>query len=356
MRLGMKPERARTVTIRDVAREARVSVASASRALSGAENVTEAMRERVLGAARQLRYVPHSGARFLSTRRTDTLGVILPDLYGEFFSEIIRGADLAARERGLHLLLSSSHADADAVAGAIRSMRGRVDGLLVMSPHVDAEVLAGSLADDLPMVLLNTEVEGGRHPCFRVDNHAGASAVVRHLAERAQCVAHIAGPLDNSEAQARMRGWRDALGEAAGPMLPGDFTEESGWRAGEAIARMDPRPDAVFAANDMMAVGCLTALAEAGIAVPGEVIVAGFDDIPIARLIRPSLTTVSARIADLSRRALERLVRLVEEPDVLEDPLETVHPEVVVRESSSPPTRSTSPAQTEARNPGRRPE
>jgi LacI family transcriptional regulator len=351
----MKPERARNVTIRDVAREARVSVASASRALNGSDSVTEAMRERVLGAARSLRYVPHSGARILSTRRTNTLGVILPDLHGEFFSEIIRGADVAARERGLHLLLSNSHADADAVAAVIRSMRGRVDGLLVMSPHVDAQVLADSLADDLPMVLLNTAVEGGGHPSFRVDNHGGAFAVTRHLAENARCVAHISGPLDNFEAEERMRGWRDALGEAAGPVLPGDFTEEAGYRAGQAIAQMRPRPAAVFAANDMMAVGCLTALAEAGLAVPGDVAVAGFDDIPIARLIRPKLTTVSARIADLSRRALERLARLVEEPDANDDPLQTVRPEVVVRETSGASTTATrSPAQTEARNTGRR--
>ena len=333
----MRPERARNVTIRDVAREAQVSVASASRALSGSGSVTEATRERVLVAARRLRYVPHSGARILSTRRTHTLGVILPDLYGEFFSEIIRGADLAARARGQHLLLSSSHADADAVAVVIRSMRGRVDGILVMSPHVDAQVLAESLADDLPMVLLNTEVEEGRHPSFRVDNHAGAFAATRHLAERARRVAHIAGPLDNSEAQERMRGWRDALGEAAGPVLPGDFSEESGFRAGQALAAMDPRPDAVFAANDMMAVGCLQALAEAKIAVPGEMAVAGFDDIPIARLMRPSLTTVSAHIAELSRRAVERLARLVEAPDAREELLHIVRPDVIVRESSLPP-------------------
>lgn len=330
----MRRTRAPTVTIRDVAREAEVSVASASRALNGSASVTEATRERVLGAARRLRYVPHIGARILSTRRTHTLGVILPDLYGEFFSEIIRGADMAARARGQHLLLSSSHADAEAVAAVIRSMRGRVDGLLVMSPHVDAEVLADSLADDLPMVLLNTEVEEKRHPCLRVDNHAGAYAATRHLAERARRVAHIAGPLDNCEAQERMRGWRDALGEAAGPLLPGDFTEESGFRAGQALAAMEPRPDAVFAANDMMAVGCLEALAEAGIAVPGDMAVAGFDDIPIARLMRPSLTTVTAHIADLSRRAVERLARLVEGEDSQDELVETVRPDVVVRESS----------------------
>lgn len=147
----MRSRRAQSVTIRDVAREAEVSIATASRALNGMDNVTEETRERILKAARRLRYVPHSGARLLSTRRTRTLGLILPDPHGEDFPEIIRGAGAAARARGLQLLLSSSHHDHEAVAGVIRSMRGRVDGLMIMSPDVDSRVLT----DDLPVVLLN---------------------------------------------------------------------------------------------------------------------------------------------------------------------------------------------------------
>lgn len=151
----MRSRRAQSVTIRDVAREAEVSIATASRALNGMDNVTEETRERILKAARRLRYVPHSGARLLSTRRTRTLGLILPDPHGEDFPEIIRGAGAAARARGLQLLLSSSHHDHEAVAGVIRSMRGRVDGLMIMSPDVDSRVLADNLTDDLPVVLLN---------------------------------------------------------------------------------------------------------------------------------------------------------------------------------------------------------
>jgi LacI family transcriptional regulator len=332
----MRTRRGRSVTIRDVARAAKVSVASASRALNGMANVTEETRDRILAAARRLRYVPHSGARLLSTRRTDTLGVILPDLHGEFFSEIIRGADAAARVRGLQLLLSSSHEDGDAVAGVIRSMRGRVDGLLVMSPHVDAHVLADNLSADLPVVLLNTRVDADDHPRFMVDNYSGALAVVRHLAERARIVAHISGPKDNYEAQDRQRGWFDALDGRRGPVVPGNFTEESGFVAGCAIARMTPRPDAVFAANDIMAIGCMDALAQAGVRVPDDIAVAGFDDIPIARLMRPSLTTVSAKIADLSRRGLERLIRRVDGTDAEEALRQDVRPEVVVRDSSVP--------------------
>jgi len=317
-----------------VAREAGVSVASASRALNGLANVTDATRERVLGAAARLRYVPHTGARTLSTRRTDTIGVMLPDLHGEFFSEIIRGADLAARERGLHLLVSTSHGDAAEAAAAMRAMRGRVDGLLLMSPHVDASLLADNLADDLPTVLINTRVVGGARASFCVDNHSGAAAVVRHLASQgAGQIAHIAGPGDNFESQERLRGYLDALGGATGLVLQGDFTEESGHRAGLRLADMVPRPTAVFAANDAMAIGCLLALDERGVRVPQDVAVAGFDDIPVARLIRPSLTTVRINIADLSRRALKRLVAVID-GDTAQNVPETVHPQLVVRESS----------------------
>jgi LacI family transcriptional regulator len=322
------------VTIRDVAREAGVSVASASRSLNGLDNVTTATRERVLGAAAKLRYVPHTAARALSTRRTDTIGVMLPDLHGEFFSEIIRGADLAARARGLHLLVSTSHGDAAEAAAALRAMRGRVDGLLLMSPFVDEQVLADNLAEDLPTVLINTRVEGRPCASFCVDNHGGAVSVVRHLVARG-AVAHIAGPPDNFDSQERLRGYRDALDGAEGLVLQGDFSEESGWRAGLRLAELAAPPAAVFAANDMMAIGCLLGLEEKGVRVPADMAVAGFDDIPVARLIRPSLTTVRINIADLSRRALERLAGAIAGEQSQQELTETVHPQLVVRESSA---------------------
>lgn len=318
-------------------------MASASRSLNGLANVTESTRRRVLGAAQQLRYVPHTGARTLSTRRTDTIGVMLPDLHGEFFSEIIRGADLAARERGLHLLVSTSHGDSAEAAAAMRAMRGRVDGLLLMSPHVDASLLADNLADDLPTVLINTRVQGGSRASFCVDNHAGAVAVVRHLAAAAGGqVAHIAGPGENFESRERLRGYLDALG-GVGLVLQGDFTEESGHRAGMQLVDMAQRPAAVFAANDAMAIGCLLALHERGLDVPRDMAVAGFDDIPVARLIRPSLTTVQINIADLSRRALKRLVAVIDGDDTQDVP-ETVHPRLVVRESSGARTAAATAA------------
>jgi LacI family transcriptional regulator len=333
------------VTIKDVAREARVSVASVSRALNGHDTVTEDTRQRIEGVAMRLRYVPHSGARSLITRRTQTIGALLPDLHGEFFSELIRGIDLAARARGLHLLVSSSHGDASEAAAALRAMLGRVDGMLVMSPHVDASFLRDQLLADLPMVLMNTPLESARYSIMNVDNYGGAFAMVRHLIGCGhRRIALIAGPEHNYDAAERLRGYCAAMARFA-PMMPtqvmhGDFTEESGNRAGRELLALKLRPQAVFAANDIMAAGCLYALKEAGVRVPDEIALAGFDDIPIARFVSPPLTTVRIRIADLGQRALERLVQTLEEPATTQASVQTLECEIVIRASCGATTNT----------------
>lgn len=342
-------------TIRDVARAAGVSVATVSRALNDSGSVLPETRQRIVEAARALRFTPSGAARSLITRRTDTIGALLPDLHGEYFSELIRGIDQAARARGLHLLVSSSHGDAGEAAAALRAMNGRVDGLLVMSPHADADFLADNLPVRRPAVLVNCGAGLPGHARFVVDNHGGALAMTRHLvAAGRRRVAFITGPDGNHESQERLRGYRDGLRPGMREIVfAGDFTQESGWLAGRRIAQARPRPDAVFAGNDMMAIGCLAALNEAGLRVPDDLALAGFDDIPIARYVAPALTTIRVPIAELGAAALEALARAVESTppvDANADPAAmaagptTVIPvELVVRRSSGtgpPPTPS----------------
>jgi len=337
-------------TIKDVARMAGVSVATVSRALNGHVNVTAQTREHVMGVVAQLRFVPSSAARSMITRRTHTVGALLPDLHGEYFSELIRGIDLAARARGLHLLVSSSHGDAAEAAAALRAMNGRVDGLLVMSPHVSADFLWGNVADDLPAVLMNTHVAGCQHSSFAVDNHGGAYAMVRHLVERGhRDIAFVAGPESNFEAQERLRGYRAAIAAllpgVPEQVLQGDFTQDSGFRAGSQIVALTRRPSALFASNDMMAIGCLAALNEAGLQVPNDIALAGFDDVPVSRYVNPPLTTVRARITELGGLALERLASEIEEP-VRGAPLhQTLRADLVVRQSTAltPPAAAIDP-------------
>ena len=322
-------------TIKDVARRARVSIASVSRALNSSASVTPEVRSRVLRAAHKLRYVPHAAARSLINRRTHTVGLLLPDIHGEYFSELIRGVDRAARARGLHLLVSSSHGDTpESMGNALRSMNGRVDGLLMMSPHLGGGSLAAALPPGLPTVLMNTRARRGVHAAYLVDDFGGARAMASHLVSCGyHRIAHIRGPRNNFEAEERLRGFRAGLGARRAPVIDGDFSEESGYRAGQAIAAAATRPDAVFAANDAMAIGCLFALTQAGVRVPQAIALAGFDDIPVARFVHPPLTTVRADVAAMGRRALERLAAAITDPRADSATVETVPVELVIRAS-----------------------
>jgi LacI family transcriptional regulator len=335
-------------TIKDVAREAKVSVASVSRALNGGSGVTAETGQRIRDVASRLRYIPHAAARMLITRRTNTIGALLPDLYGEFFSELIRGIDLAARARGFHLLVSSSHGSSDDAAAALRAMQGRVDGMLIMSAHVDDAFLRANLPDGLPTVLINSAVKSEAYGVINVDNYSGARAMVEHLLLDVghADVAFIAGPPNNFDAQQRENGYRAAMAKHASKVAPvvvaGDFTEEAGYRAGQQLLAKKKRPSAIFAANDMMAVGCMHAFREAGVRVPQDIALAGFDDIPVARYVAPPLSTVRVRIVDLGRNALESVAGMLESGD---QPIQTAAGqtfgcEIVVRETcgaSAPP-------------------
>ena len=296
-------------TIRDVARRAQLSVATVSRALNGFENVSEAARERIAAAVAELGYVPHAGARSLSLARNNAIGVVLPDLHGEFFSEFVRGMDREASRRGYLLLLSNLHAGGQQAANALKAMRGRVDGLIVMAPHLGAGEVSEALPKGLPSILINTRAGAGEHPSIHLDNAAGVRAVVDHLASLGRKrLVHSAGPTDNIDAQEREAAFRAAVAAhgVEGRVVAGDFESESGEAAVRKLLADGIDFDAVFAANDNMAIGALEALRAEGKLVPHHVAVVGFDDIPLARHM--GVATVRVRIAELGERALQRLV------------------------------------------------
>ena len=321
-------------TIRDVARRAQVSVASVSRVLNGFEKVSDETRERVAEAVSALGYVPHAAARSLSMARTHSVAVVLPDLHGEFFSEIVRGMDRVASERGYLLLLSSLHSGSALGTSALRALRGRVDGALVMAPHLSEEELAETLPPGVAVVLLNTRSKAEGRTSITLDNAAGAREVAEHLlAQGRKRIVQIAGPLGNADAQERAEAFAAAL-EADGSVLletvHGDFTEESGETATTALLAAGHSFDALFAANDNMALGALQALRKAGLQVPEQVAVAGFDDIPLARHV--GLTTVRVHIADLGEQALTALIDSIEGSGAAAS---MVHPaELVVRRTT----------------------
>jgi LacI family transcriptional regulator len=319
-------------TIRDVARRAQLSVATVSRALNGFENVSEQARERIAAAVNDLGYVPHAGARSLSLARNNAIGVVLPDLHGEFFSEIVRGMDREASRRGYLLLLSNLHSGSEQAANALRAMRGRVDGLIVMAPHLGTAELSAALPKGLSSVLINTRDGPDHHPALHLDNAAGVRSVVDHLASLGcKRLIHIAGPAENIDAQERAQAFRDAVTahRLHGEVVAGNFEMESGEAA---IAKLLARAcefDAVFAANDNMAIGAIDALRRGGRDVPGDVAVVGFDDIPLARHL--GISTVRVRIAELGERAVARLLDGLK-GDAGGDELHA--PELVIRSST----------------------
>jgi LacI family transcriptional regulator len=331
-----------TVTIRDVAREAGVSVATVSRVFNDKGPVREETRLRIRETASRLRYHPHGGARSLTTRKIGVLGVILPDLYGEFFSEVIRGIDQTARRHGYHLLVSSSHDDRAEIEAVLRSMRGRVDGLMIMSPDIDAQALKANLPESLPVVLLNCLVDGTGLDSIGIDNFRGAREMVLHLLGHGhRRIALVGGPLANHDARERLRGYRAAMREGDGDWsedleVVGDFTVRSGYQAALELLNLASPPTAIFAANDAMAIGTFGALRRARRAIPEDIAVAGFDDIPSGRYINPPLTTVHVSISELGARACERLVGgLI--PDDRRQLGEVVPTRVVVRGSCGCP-------------------
>ncbi|MEO8295825.1 MAG: LacI family DNA-binding transcriptional regulator [Gemmatimonadota bacterium] len=311
---------AATATIKHVAREAGVSVATVSRVMNESSLVAEHTRLQVLQVATRLGYVPHSGARSLITNRTSTIGVLLPDLYGEFYSEVIRGIDQTARRHDYHVLVSSSHADQHDIDTVLRSMRGRVDGLILMVPDLQVASAVAMLPERFPLVLVNCAEESRQHDAITVANFEGADAMVRHLVDLGHTrIAMITGGERNFDAAERLRGFRSALEQAALSMegdliLSGDFSETSGFRAGAELAQRASRPTAVFAANDAMAIGALSAFREAGLDVPRDIAVVGFDDIPMARYVDPPLSSVHVDISALGECATIRLLEAMQQP------------------------------------------
>lgn len=339
---------AATPSIYEVARVAGLSVATVSRVLNDKGPVRAETRQRVLAAVERLGYVPHSAARSLSTRRTMSIGVLLPDMHGAFFSEIVRGIDLAARAAGYHLLVSGSHSDAAETAALLQTLHGRVDGLILMAPALGGAWLQKALPRRVPVVLLNDDGTDGGHDSLRIDNRSGARLAVEHLIGLGhRAIAFLGGPVGNADAAERLAGYREAL--VAGGLalnghleLAGDFGEESGLQAGAKVAALVPRPTAIFAANDAMAIGCLAALRERGLRVPEDVSLVGFDDVPIARYLTPALTTVQVPIAELGRQAMASLLSSIDgpgRPDARPDGAAShtvIAPTLAIRASTAP--------------------
>jgi LacI family transcriptional regulator len=252
---------------------------------------------------------------------------------------VIRGVDLTARKQGFQILMSSSHSDPEAILGSARSMRGWVDGLIIMAPQRDCTDALTQICKRFPVVLLNPGSNLGNCSSVIIPNFESVHALVHHLLRLGhRSLAIIKGPAGNVDAEERCRGYQQAVAEAdlqdgASVEFEGDFSEASGFRAATRLLQMDDLPTAIFAANDSMAVGALSALGAAGIEVPEDVALVGFDDISIAQYVTPALTTVQVDAFGMGERAVELLITSINNPEQSGVVHEVMPAPLVIRQS-----------------------
>lgn len=337
----------RSPVMSDVAKVAGVSHQTVSRVVNGHPNVREETVVRVRRAIAELDYHPNSTARALVTRRTNMLGVLAVDttLFGP--AQTLAGIEQAAREAGYFLsIVSVDDPSPDGVAVALDHLvQQAVEGCVAIAPQRELVHALAALPGPRPLVAVEGG-EGAGFPVVGVDQEQGARDAVRHLLDLGhRTVHHVAGRTDWLEAEARAHGWREEL-VAAGREVPdpltGDWSPRSGHELGRHLAGLRAAGEeitAVFVANDQMAVGVLKALHEAGLRVPDDVSVVGFDDIPEAAYLTPGLTTVVQDFTRVGTVALEILLGALETPDRADAPVDrTVTTVLRVRDSSAPPS------------------
>ena len=323
----------------DVAREAGVSRALVSLVMRDQPNVSAERRRRVLEVAGRLGYRPNAMARSLASRQTRTVGVVLDDLRNPFFAEIAGGVEELASSLGYQLLLGAGGRLARRERSALATLlEYRVDGVILVSPRMPASAFAAAAAE-IPVVVVGRQVRSADADCVLIDEQHGTGLVLDHLVALGhKRIAHVdggrgaGGPLRRA---AYLRGMKARRLGSYARVIPGDFTEEAGAKAARELLAGSALPSAVFAANDVTAAGLLGEFDRAGVAVPGDVSIVGYDNISIAHLAHVSLTTVDQPRTAMGRMALELLLeRLNRRRPAL---VRLVEPTLVVRSTTAPP-------------------
>ena len=302
-------------TIYTVAEKAGVSISTVSRVLNGTARVSEENSTKVRRAMDELGYQPNASARGLVTNTTSTIGLVFPKLSGPFFSELIRGAEIAASESDYHLLIYGASGE---MLGADNQTLGmlttKADGLILASSGVSRCYLRDLQRQNLPVVVLGEEPSDIPVDSIQPDNVGGATEVVTHLiAHGYRRIAMIKGPETRTHASDRELGYRKALQEHGLPccselLITGAFSENSGYTAMQQLLQQKPIPDAVFAASDQIAIGALAAIYESGLRVPEDIALVGFDDIETAQYTQPPLTTVHQDMLGQGQLAVRMLL------------------------------------------------
>ncbi len=336
----MKPEK--EPTIYDVARVANVSIATVSRVFNKSNLVAESTVKHVLEVARKLNFSPSASARGLSGGRQETIGIVLPILYGNFFSDLIYSMQAPAESRGYDIVVAGQKGSPEELFGTLKKLSSKIDGLILMYHKEGLKEEINRRFPRLPVVLLSRFVRYRKHVDLVLDNFTGAKLATEHLiAMGHRKIAHIQGEEGNVDSIERTEGFLSAT-NAAGilreniELLNGTFRQISGYNAVKELFERRKDITAIFSSNDAMALGALNWMQQNGVNVPNDVAMCGFDDIEFAQMVRPSLSSVYLNTQKFGESAFNMLVKQIEEKNFSDVPSGIViTPGLTVRESSS---------------------
>ncbi|HOU14849.1 MAG TPA: LacI family DNA-binding transcriptional regulator [Anaerolineae bacterium] len=328
------------VTIQDVAEAAGVSRQTVSRAINELGEISPETRAHVLRIAEEMGYRPSSIARGLATQHTGTLGLIVPDVANPFFSEVARGAEHQAYAKGYNVFLCNTDEDPQREVAVLRSLEDkRVDGVVLCSSRLDEATLRAALTNHSSVVLINRQLRGNDFGAVMIDDKLGGQTITQHLLRAGhQAIGFLTGPPASRSGRKRVEGFLATLMAVGVPyqqdwLLPCAPTVEGGQEAALALLTHHPELTALFCYNDLVAVGALQAAAELRRAVPDDLAIAGFDDIPLAALVTPPLTTCRVCRYDMGAQAmgmlLERIAGCTDECQRI-----VVTPELIIRASA----------------------
>jgi DNA-binding LacI/PurR family transcriptional regulator len=334
-----------TVSIKDIARTAGVSHSTVSRALGDSPLVSTQTKTRIQHLARDMGYSPDAQARSLVMGRTLTVGVVVTTITDPFIAEIVQGIEVTALDHGYSVILASSSAEPEREIAAVEMLRSkRVDGVIVASSRVGALYQEHLNRLGVPVVLINSHSEqAGRYTfSIRVDNRHGGRLATLHLCQLGhRRIAYIAGAADHSDDVERLAGYRQALSEAditvdGALLIRGTGQVDGGQRALPELLAQEDRPTAAVCYNDMTAIGLMRAARSAGLSVPGDLSVVGFDDIPFASFTHPALTTIAQPKRRMGQQAVQMALELMgtEGLGVHDASDVVVKGQLIVRESS----------------------
>ena len=329
-------------TIYDVARLAGVSTATVSRSLNGTGQIAPATRAAIDAAVEQLGYRPNTIARSLVTKSTQTIALLLPDITNPFYATLVSGIQQRALEAGYTMLLCTTEGDPEREEQYLSLLRAKqVDGALVDGLVLPPDRVARFVADGFPIVCLDRDVDSASVPLVQVDNRLGAELATEHLLSLGHTrVAHVAGAPELGISEERIAGYRKALADAGiepdpALVVVGSFTVEGGYEAARSLLA-DSSTTAIFAANDLSAIGVINAIVESGRRVPADVSVVGFDDLRLSAYTTPPLTTIHQPALEIAERAMSLLLDLSNGREVRQL-RHLLEPALVVRGSTAPP-------------------